>query len=214
MPIFTVLVSLMCVGVFVLETLHIDWPLHGYISPASPSLFEAGVWWTSITSIFLHKDIFHLVNNILSLLWIGTSYEKHEGHIRFLIVYFLSGMVGAWWYCHVQIPLGTDVPVVGASGSIFGLFAVYAIVLVHYLFVLDAMDLRRMMVSRSLSMLIKVLLWNVVYGFFSVGIANEAHLGGFVAGLVLGLLFLVWDRLLGRKLVEKFPPGTNQNNFG
>ena len=196
--IFSAIAVLLCVAVFVLPYVGMANVIPAWVVPAQPSLVATGNYLSCVTSIFLHSSIFHLVNNMLSLLWVGMSYERHEGHIKFILVFLLTGMAGAWWYCYTQAMAGLDVGVVGASGAIFGLFGAYIVILVRYLFVLDSLDPSRLVVSRSLSTLIKVLVWNIAYGFFMPGIANEAHLGGFVAGLVLGFLFLLLDTVFGR----------------
>ena len=196
-PLLSLLVVVACVAVFALDALHVEWPLGVYMVPCSASMLSAGAWQTMFSSMFMHGSLMHLANNMLSLLWVGSAYEKLLGHVRFLLAYVASGVAGCMWYCHCQEVAGTDVPVVGASGAIFGLFGAYAIFLVSMLWRSDAMSGEHYMASRQLSLLLRVVLWNLVYGIFAQGVANEAHIGGLVCGVACGLVFAFVDAIRG-----------------
>ena len=99
----------------------------------TPSLILQGKsLWTFFTSIFFHANFFHLFANLFSLFFIGNFLERIIGKKRFFWVYILSGLLGGIFYVGGAFIFGgLDVPAVGASGAIFGLLGVLA-VLVPY----------------------------------------------------------------------------------
>jgi membrane associated rhomboid family serine protease len=99
----------------------------------TPSLILSGKsLWTFITSIFVHGSFFHLFANMFSLYFVGGFLEKLIGKKRFFWVYFISGIFGGIFYILASMFFGNLlVPAVGASGAIFGLLGVLA-VLVPY----------------------------------------------------------------------------------
>ncbi|MFH1608331.1 MAG: rhomboid family intramembrane serine protease [archaeon] len=95
----------------------------------TPSLIIVGKsLWTLFTSMFMHGSFFHLFANMFSLFFIGTFLERIIGRKRFLWTYLISGLVGGLFYIVATMILGgTNVPAVGASGAIFGLLGVLAV---------------------------------------------------------------------------------------
>ncbi|MEM5828091.1 MAG: rhomboid family intramembrane serine protease [Candidatus Aenigmatarchaeota archaeon] len=90
-------------------------------------VFE-GELWRIVTSIFLHADFFHLFFNSFALLMFGPILENTIGNKRFLIVFFISGILGNFAYLltsFVVNDLGT--PALGASGAIYGVIGTLAI---------------------------------------------------------------------------------------
>ena len=99
----------------------------------TPSMILSGKsLWTILTSMFMHGGFFHIFANMFSLFFIGSFLERIIGRKRFFFVYMLSGIVGGLFYILGAMLLGgLDIPAVGASGAIFGLLGVLA-VLVPY----------------------------------------------------------------------------------
>jgi membrane associated rhomboid family serine protease len=95
----------------------------------TPSLILQGRnLWTILTSMFFHASFFHLFANMFSLFFIGNFLEKIIGRKRFFLVYIFSGIVGGIFYVGASFLLGNlDLPAVGASGAIFGLLGVLAV---------------------------------------------------------------------------------------
>jgi len=102
------------------------------------NLFFNNYWWTLLTSMFLHSGIFHLFVNMLSLYFIGTFLEMIIGKKRFFWLYLISGLFAglffavfafffgsSWW--GVRIFGNLDTFAIGASGAIFGLAGVLAV---------------------------------------------------------------------------------------
>lgn len=99
----------------------------------TPSLILQGKsLWTFFTSMFFHANFFHIFANMFSLFFIGSFLEKIIGKKRFFWVYIFSGLLGGIFYVASGMIFGNlNVPAVGASGAIFGLLGVLA-VLVPY----------------------------------------------------------------------------------
>lgn len=99
----------------------------------TPSMVVSGVAvWTVLTSIFMHGSFFHLFANMFSLFFIGNFLEKIIGRKRFFWSYLVAGIIGGGFFIMASFVFGgMDVPAVGASGAIFGILGVLA-VLVPY----------------------------------------------------------------------------------
>lgn len=99
----------------------------------TPSLILSGKYlWTLVTSMFLHGGFFHLFANMFSLFFIGNFLENLIGKKRFLWTYIIAGLMGGIFFVLASLIFGDmNIPAVGASGAIFGLLGVLA-VLVPY----------------------------------------------------------------------------------
>ncbi len=139
-----------------------------------------------LTSMFLHSYVqpFHIVFNMYALYAIGITVERFFGHVRFLLIYFLSGLAGSVLSILLNPP---SVTAVGASGAVFGIFGA------EMVFLYNHRKLFGQMASNQLRQLAIVALLNLAIGFFSTltagaggaAIDNWAHIGGFVGGAVL-----------------------------
>jgi membrane associated rhomboid family serine protease len=140
----------------------------------------AGEYWRLWTVTLLHSpsDPLHLIFNMYALYLAGTIVERWYGAWRFLAFYLACAAAGSTG----SFVFGGDVPSVGASGAIFGLFGV----------LLAAGRLHHPVDRQSrgvVSQLMALIVINIVFGFASGGsIDNAAHLGGLAAGLWLGAL--------------------------
>jgi membrane associated rhomboid family serine protease len=137
--------------------------------------------WTLITSMFMHANPLHLFMNMFSLLFLGGFLERIIGKRRFLTLYFLSGLLGSIFYILAFYLTGAnDLPAVGASGAIFGLGGMLAVITprmpVYIMFIPVAMP---MWFGVTLSL---ALLWLLSF-LANLPIGNTAHLGGLAAGL-------------------------------
>lgn len=134
----------------------------------------AGQFWRLGTALFLHADLFHLGFNSYALWIFGPQVEGPYGRLRFLLIYFLSGLAAS-----AVSFLFTPAVAVGASGAIFGLIGATTAYLYRYR--------RRILAGRSrLVNLIGIIGYNLLYGLLSPWVDNAAHIGGLLAGLVLG----------------------------
>ncbi len=157
-----------------------------------PAAVVDGQWWRLLTSMWLHAHPLHLVLNLVFLWQLGSIVERMLGPLVFLIVYLLAGVLAT--AVSLQTLAGNGVSV-GASGAIFGLVGVLLAVAVTSRRI---HGLGRLMADLQ-KRLIGVVLANLVAGFLIPGIDNGAHVGGLVAGLLLG-----W--LVGRDAVTTTPP--------
>ena len=138
----------------------------------------AGEYWRLWSVTLLHGDLLHLAFNMYALYLAGTIVERWYGSIRFAFIYLACAAAGST----ASFVFGGDVPSVGASGAVFGLFGVLlAAGRIHH-----PVDRE----SRGImSQLLVLVIINIVFGFASGGgIDNAAHLGGLAAGLWLGAL--------------------------
>jgi len=99
----------------------------------TPSLILSGqALWTLLTSMFSHVLFFHIFANMFSLFFIGNFLEKIIGSKRFISVYLLAGLVGGGFFVLSGLIFGrVDIPGIGASGAIFGILGVLAVLVPH-----------------------------------------------------------------------------------
>ena len=145
---------------------------------------------TIFTSMFLHGGWMHLLSNMLYLWIFGDNIEGYLGHLKFLFFYLVCGIAAL--LAHVFIGGAADVPLVGASGAISGILGAY---MVKYprARVLVIIPIVFFWSIRHIPALIVLGFWFVIQVFSGVlaagqgggGVAFWAHVGGFVAGLLL-----------------------------
>lgn len=103
-----------------------------YIAINPISLFSEFSLWTFITSVLVHGSFFHLAANMFSLFFLGNFLEKLIGSKRFFWVYLISGIFGGIFYVASAYLFGNpNISAVGASGAIFGLLGVLAVLTPH-----------------------------------------------------------------------------------
>jgi membrane associated rhomboid family serine protease len=147
---------------------------------------------TVFTSMFMHGGWLHLGGNMLYLWIFGDNVEDRFGHAKFTVFYLLCGIAAT--LAQVAFSAGSNVPNLGASGAIAGVLGAYL--------VLFPRGSVRVLMGRGvvpMPALIVIGLWIVlqfISGIGSItqsaetgGVAYMAHIGGFVAGLVLTFLF-------------------------
>ena len=175
-----------------------------YSYGAIPALILSGKrLYTLITSMFLHGGWAHIIGNMVYLWIFGDNIEDACGHIRYILFYVLCGVIAG--LVHIAANPGSLIPAVGASGAISGVLGAYlllypranvltvipwgyffyrvvripALLYIGFWFVLQV-------IAGSVTLL---------YGV-KVGVAYFAHIGGFVAGLVLAKLMNLKPRVM------------------
>jgi rhomboid protease GluP len=136
----------------------------------------AGEWWRLFTSMFLHFGFMHLALNMAVLWGIGATTERLYGNGYFLLIYILSGMAGAL----ASLLWHPEINSAGASGAVFGVFGAS---LAYFL--QPGNGVPRTVVSGNIVAGLFLVGVNLLFGL-APGIDNMAHLGGLVAGFVLG----------------------------
>jgi rhomboid family protein len=151
----------------------------------------AGDFLTIFTSMFMHGGWLHLGGNMLYLWIFGDNVEDRFGSAKYAVFYFLCGIAAT--IAQVAVSAGSNVPNLGASGAIAGVLAAYLI--------LFPKGQVRVLMGRGvvpMPALMVIGLWIVlqfINGIGSItqstetgGVAYMAHIGGFVAGLILTFL--------------------------
>lgn len=144
---------------------------------------------TLCSSLFLHGGLMHLAGNMMFLYIFGNNVEYRLGHWRYLLVYLGCGAAATLFYS--LFSLGSQIPLIGASGAIFGVLGCYFLWFPKnrvrcLIFLFPFMVTTILLPARLLLgfyLIIDNLLPFVVNGTQGSGIAHGAHIGGFVAGL-------------------------------
>ena len=138
-----------------------------------------GEYYRAFTSMFLHADLDHLLNNMFVLFIIGKRYEESEGRFRFSLVYFLGGILASIASLSYNMIMGNEVVSLGASGAVFALIGASVASVVKYRDRLKTISKRQMILFA---------IFSLYAGFANTSTDNIAHLGGFIAGFLIGLL--------------------------
>src|SRR5262245_7886078 len=149
-------------------------------------------WSTLLTNMFLHGGWMHLAGNMLYLWIFGDNIEKLVGHARFLFFYIACGVAAS--LAHIAFNAGSSMPAVGASGAISGILGGYLLLFPrNHVRVLTRGGVVAVPAAFMLGFWILI---QFVNGLGSIantpetgGVAYMAHIGGFIAGLVLVKLF-------------------------
>ena len=149
------------------------------------------VWFTLITSMFMHGGFAHLGGNMLYLWIFGDNIENRLGHLRYFFFYFIVGIIASLTHVFAEAALGHNmlVPSLGASGAISGVLGAYVLlyptrrVNVFFGFFLLAVPA---VIVLGLWIVFQVLNGMGTLGGQEAGsVAYAAHIGGFFAGLIL-----------------------------
>jgi membrane associated rhomboid family serine protease len=166
----------------------LEYSQHTDLAPGIPVPF----WSTLFSSMFMHGGWMHLFGNMLYLWIFGDNVEDAMGRVKFLIFYLICGVAAA--FAQILVDSHSEIPSLGASGAISGVLAAYL--------VLFPQRRVRVLLLRSITYMpaIAVIgLWFLLQLFSGIGqvaqteqtggVAYAAHVGGFVAGLVLVWVF-------------------------
>lgn len=145
-----------------------------------PSI-RAGQYYRLLTGIFIHSGIFHILFNCYALYILGSQIESFFGKVKFIIIYFFSGLIGALF----SMTFGGNYASVGASGAIFGLMGSLLYFGYYY---------RVYLGNVVKSQIIPLIVANLVIGFISPGIDNYAHIGGLLGGILITIALGVKDK--------------------
>jgi membrane associated rhomboid family serine protease len=149
---------------------------------------------TILSSMFIHAGVMHIFGNMLFLWIFADNVEDRMGHIKFLFFYLICGIAAV--LLHSVTAMDSQVPMVGASGAISGVLGAYILLypkarilaLIPFGFFLRAMYLPSV-IFLGIWFLYQFLFGVSTIGGKGGGVAYFAHIGGFVAGLLLALPF-------------------------
>ena len=203
-PIITVVIITLNIIVFLYQTTLDDDAVEFFIGAFSlvpARLFHAGtvlpgpvpVGITIVTSQFLHGGLFHLIGNMLYLWIFGNNVEDAMGRIRFIIFYLLCGALASM--AHALTNHQSNLPMIGASGAISGILGAY-VLLYPKARVLTLFTLGFFVRLIEVPAMVVLGFW-FVFQFLNAlvaqgtggGVAWFAHIGGFLAGLALIIVF-------------------------
>lgn len=182
------MIAAFCIQQLIPEQMNVELVMTLGFIPARYSGHADFIWGAVVaplTYMFLHGGWLHLLSNIAMLMAFGTGVEKHLGLKRFLIIFTVSGIAGA--FGQFAVTPANDMPLIGASGGISGLFG--AVMMLLY---------RRGILGDSYKSLFPMVaafvLFSVFFGFFGMpgaegSIAWLVHIAGFFAGF--GLYFVL-----------------------
>jgi len=147
-------------------------------------VFEKGDYFRLVTDMFVHIGFAHIAANSLSLYILGTRSEKYFGGPVFLIIYILSG-VGA----SLASIMFTDNLSAGASGAIFGIMGA--------MLIYSAVSKKSMGDFSAYFMVIFSLI-SVCAGFFMSGVDNAGHIGGFIMGILMSIVYSLAEKKINK----------------
>ncbi len=166
---------------------------------------------TLVSSTFLHGGWMHLIGNMAYLYIFGDNIEDELGKLKFIIFYFFCGIFAG--LCQALIDIHSDIPMIGASGAISGILGAYLILFPK----------KHIKVFFWFFIFIKIFKIPAMYvigcwifiQFFSLNnneesnIAYAAHIGGFVAGIILMIIFKNKKSKVKKKLTKGTLPYSN-----
>jgi membrane associated rhomboid family serine protease len=142
-----------------------------------------GAWWQPVTSMFTHHAMLHIGFNMLALWILGPQLEAVIGRLRFLALYFVSGLAGSATVLYLTPPY---VPTIGASGAVFGLMGALLVVAVKM-----RADYTQILFWIGLNVAITI--------FGGARISWQGHLGGLVGGVLIALVLAYAPRANRRR---------------
>jgi len=188
---FSVIILVVNIIVFIWQLTDPSGQIHIEAAFVPDDFFAGRNLWTILTSMFMHGDFVHIIMNMWFFFVITDNCEHAMGHVLYLITYFASGIFATLLHAFTAVFWGAGhIPSLGASGAIFGLMAVYLILYPNNKFYLPTGSVMRK-VSASY-FIITYFITELIYAFFSYGMtgtAHFAHVGGFVAGAIIAVIF-------------------------
>lgn len=154
------------------------------------------IYLTILSAMFMHGGWLHILGNMLYLWIFGDNIEDNFGHGKFIIFYVVCGVVAS--LAHIMVDPTSVIPSLGASGAIAGVLGAYLVMFPRNR-VRNIVMLGFIWTTIELPALVVLGFWIVIQIFsqytsslehgHSGGVAYMAHIGGFVAGLILSFLF-------------------------
>ena len=162
-----VLIAL-CTLIYILQIL---FPSLTTLGAVNGSLVRSGQVYRLVTGMFMHGSIWHLLCNMYSLYVIGCATENYFGKKKFLLIYFVSGIIGSMFSCIFNTSWS-----LGASGAIFGLMGALCYFGYYY----------RLYMGKALySEIIPVIVLNLALSLVVSNIDFYAHIGGLIGGVFI-----------------------------
>ena len=136
-------------------------------------------WYRFFTSMFLHRNVYHLSGNMIYLYALGDIIERELGHVKYALLYIFSGLAGNAMSLVFSILTNDITPSLGASGAVFGLTGALLWIIIRK---------RGRHEEITLWKIIFLIAYSLYNGFVGTNINNAAHIGGLIGGFVLAIL--------------------------
>lgn len=149
------------------------------------SVLVQGEYGRILWAMFLHGGMHHLFNNMLLLLLLGSMLEKEAGHVKYAVVYFLSGIGGNLLSLLAKVMNHDLSSSIGASGAIFGLDGMLLAM---------ALFSGRKIENLSLPRVLFMIAYSLYNGFTGENIDNAAHVGGLITGFAVAGIMCIPGR--------------------
>ncbi len=140
-----------------------------------PYVFENGEWYRLFTCIFIHIGGYHLLSNMIALIFVGNTLEKSIGKAKFILIYFISGLGASFFADIFNYSANNMVVSAGASGAIYGILGALVYVMLKYR-------------KNANWGIVIILILMVSSGFSQTGIDNVAHIVGCVIGIISAVI--------------------------
>ncbi len=140
--------------------------------------------YTIVTSMFMHMDEEHLLNNMLILLFVGANVEYDLGHIEYFVLYFLSGILANIGSVYNDVHDGVYTISLGASGAVFGIVGAVIVIVLY-----GRQNLRPG--STLVTRLGFMVILSLYSSFNNSEVNNAAHVGGLICGVVITFLITI-----------------------
>lgn len=149
------------------------------------AIVENGEYYRLFTAMFIHFGIYHLSQNMLILVVIGSRMERILGRLRYLVLYLVSGLGASLTSLYFTLAPNPGTMAAGASGAIFGVMGSMLAV------VLSELVSKRRRRTQEIGMIGIIFMIGAAlsYGFTSTGVDNAAHIGGLVCGFLLTMVY-------------------------
>lgn len=151
----------------------------GHGAMYGPDILYAGRYYELITCMFLHFGFEHLMNNMISLILLGWQLEQEIGRVKYLLIYFLSGLGGNLLSLAVEQRTADYAVSAGASGAIFGIIGALIYIALRNHGRIGSVSGKGLLFLAALTL---------YHGMTNGGINNEAHLGGAIVGVGLAVI--------------------------
>ena len=200
--------------ILVIQQFFLESPfIYQYLGLTPALLKDYGLIWQPLTYMFVHsKGMFHILFNLIILWMFGSELERLWGGRFFLIYYLFCGIGAAVLYTVILFGLSffseetvllMHRPVVGSSGSIFGLMAAYGLIFRNR--IVYVMMIFPMKVSVFVLVLTAIEFLSILNSGLSGPVANLAHLGGLASGFLFLICWKNWNQITSWLNLKKNP---------
>lgn len=153
-----------------------------------------GPWFTVFSSMFLHGGFMHFISNMVYLWVFGDNIEDRLGHMGYILFYILCGIIAAW--THILFNTDSQIPLIGASGAIAGVLGAY--LLLYPYSKINTLAIFIFITVIKIPAIYLLSFWFILQFFKGIGaigldnsgVAYWAHVGGFLSGAIIIMIYL------------------------